>query len=672
MNKYRNMKLIIVESPTKARTISKFLGKEFDVESSFGHMRDLPKSKLGVDVEHDFEPHYIIPLKAKKNVTALKKKAAKASEVILATDEDREGEAIAWHLAEVLELDKPHQHRIVFHEITKRAIEEALEHPRALDINLINAQQARRVLDRLVGYNLSPFLWKKVARGLSAGRVQSVAVRLVVEREAEIDAFKKEEYWTIEGSFQHGSAEIPPFVGQLNTIDKKNLEKFDIPNTDRAQEITKDALTASAHVANIEKREERKNVPPPFTTSTIQQTAGQRLHFSAKQTMMLAQRLYEEGLITYMRTDSLNLSQDALTAAADFIKTNFDAPYHRTSPRTFKTKSKGAQEAHEAIRPTDVAKTPDSLRTHFEEEKTWKLYDLIWRRFVASQMPEATVENTKIDIEATSSAHVYNFRASGARLVFDGFLKVYSMKFSENILPSISEQDPLAIEAINPIQHFTEPPPRYNEASLIKALEKFGIGRPSTYAPTISTIQDRGYVEKDEHRRLLPTETGKIVNAILVEHFPEIVDIDFTANMEQELDEIAEGKKEWVPIIKHFYDPFSKRLEKKYESVVSQKIEEKTDEVCPNCGKPMVIKRGRFGKFIACSGFPECKTTKRIPDPSLKDMKCPTCLARGGTPEEIGEVVRRKSKRGRYFYGCSRWPACDFVSWTLPKTEKQE
>ena len=659
------MKLVIVESPTKARTISQFLGKDFVVESSFGHVRDLPKSKLGVD-ETTFEPQYIIPIKARKNVTALKKKAAKADDVVLATDEDREGEAIAWHLMQALDLgEAAHVERIVFHEITKKAIEEALKNPRPLDVHLVNAQQARRVLDRLVGYKLSPFLWKKVARGLSAGRVQSVAVRLIAERENEREKFKKEEYWTIQTMLHTKTDEASAsFIAELASVDQTTLEKFDIATEARASEIVHDLSGAAAHVANKESKETQKNVPPPFTTSTLQQAAGQRLHYSAKQTMMFAQRLYEEGFITYMRTDSLNLSGDALEQAARFIKEQLPAAYHRPTPRTFKTKSKGAQEAHEAIRPTDVAKTPEALRSRIEDERAWKLYDLIWRRFLASQLPEARIEQNKIDILAKSEAHTYGLRANGARMLFDGFLKFYPMKFSETILPMVQNDALLNIETVTPLQHFTEPPPRYNEASLIKTLEAFGIGRPSTYAPTLSTIQERGYVEKDEQRRLYPTETGKIVNAILVEHFPEIVDIEFTATMEREFDEIAEGTKEWIPVIRDFYEPFSKHLETKYESVATQRVEEKTDEVCPKCGKPMVIKRGRFGKFIACSGFPECKTTKRIEDPALKNISCPTCTK--------GTVVRRRSKKGRTFYGCSRWPDCDFVSWTLPKKEDHD
>ncbi len=660
------MKLVIVESPTKAKTISKFLGKGFKIESSFGHVRDLPKSKIGVDVENNFEPQYIVPIKARKNLNILKAEAKKAEEIILATDEDREGEAIAWHLAVALGLTETADkkiNRIVFHEITERAIKEALQNPRALDMHLINAQQARRILDRLVGYNLSPFLWKKVARGLSAGRVQSVAVRLVVERETEIEIFKKEEFWTIEADF---AKDKNVFKAQLAKIEGKSLEKFDIKTENDAKKIVEKTDGKEAKIISIEKSAESRHAPAPFTTSTLQQTAFQRLRLSAKQTMMFAQHLYEMGHITYMRTDSLNISQDALASANSWVKENLGDKYALPSPRVFKTKSKNAQEAHEAIRPSNPTNTPDALKNSLEPRE-FKLYDLIWRRFIGTQLPDAVVENTKIDIDVNN----HTFRSTGARLVFDGFLKIYSMKFAENILPELLEKDILKTEAITPIQHFTEPPPRYNEASLIKALEKFGIGRPSTYAPTISTIQDRGYVEKDESRRLRPTETGKIVNGILVENFPEIVDIGFTAKMEEELDEIADGQKEWVPVIREFYTPFAKNLEGKYETVESQKVEEKTDEVCPKCGKPMVIKRGRFGKFLACSGFPDCKTTKRLPEASL-NIICPTCLTSPERKENPGEVIRRRSKKGRYFFGCSRWPECDFVSWALPGSEEDK
>lgn len=660
------MNLVIVESPTKAKTISKFIGKDFEVLSSFGHVRDLPKSKLGIDIENNFEPQYIIPVKARKNLNSLKKSAQKAEKIILATDEDREGEAIAWHLAQALDLGARGKgqeiQRIVFHEITEKAIKDALNHSRSIDINLVDAQQARRILDRLVGYKLSPFLWQKVARGLSAGRVQSVAVRLIVDREEEIEKFKKEEYWTITASLKGISPQLATktntFNAKLVKIEEKTLEKFDIKNDKDANNIAEEIAKNTAVVKSIETKNEKKNPPPPFTTSTLQQTAGQRLGYSAKQTMMLAQRLYESGYITYMRTDSLNLSDEALVQAKNYINENFGEKYSISSPRKFKTKSKGAQEAHEAIRPTESTKSPETLKEKMEE-KEWKLYNLIWRRFLASQFPEAETENTRADI----SCEKYLLRANGLRLAFDGFLKVYPIQISENMLPELTENEELKIESVSPEQHFTEPPARYSEATLIKFLEKNGIGRPSTYAPTISTIQERGYIEKLEDKKLHPTETGKIVNKMLVENFPEIVDIGFTARIEEEFDEIAEGKKEWKPIIKKFYDPFAKHLEEKYESVKSQKTEERTGERCPECQKELVIKRGRFGKFIACSGFPDCKFTKKIPEPSL-NIKCPKCSE--------GDVIRRRSKRGRYFFGCSRYPNCDFISWTLPEKRQTD
>lgn len=658
------MNLVIVESPTKAKTINKFLGKGFKVESSFGHVRDLPKSKLGVDTENNFEPQYIVPLKARKNLNLLKKEAQKAEQIILATDEDREGESIAWHLAQALNVKIAK--RIVFHEITKKAIEEALKNPRQIDINLVNAQQARRILDRLVGYKLSPFLWQKVARGLSAGRVQSVAVRLIVEREEEIEKFVKEEYWTITAKLETQNIKHEAFDAKLIKIGEKTLDKFDVKTSGEAEKIAKEIAQNTGIVKSVETKKEIKNPPPPFTTSTLQQTAGQRLGFSAKQTMMLAQKLYEEGLITYMRTDSFNISEEALIQAQKFILENFGEKYSISSPRKFKTKSKGAQEAHEAIRPTNSSERPEILKNKMEESG-WRLYNLIWRRFMASQFPEAEIEATKADIAAGE----YLLRANGARLSFDGFLKVYPLIISENILPELKENEELKIENVSPQQHFTEPSPRYSEPTLIKVLEKNGIGRPSTYASTISTIQERGYVEKLEDKKLHPTETGKIVNKILVENFPEIVDIGFTARIEEEFDEIAEGKKEWVKTIKNFYEPFAKHLEEKYESVKSQKTEEKTGEQCPECGKDLLIKRGRFGKFIACSGFPDCKFTKKIPETPL-NIKCPKCLASPDptTRDNPGEVVRRRSKKGRWFFGCSRYPNCDFISWTIPETKK--
>ncbi|MCK6462928.1 MAG: type I DNA topoisomerase [Candidatus Pacebacteria bacterium] len=651
------MKLVIVESPTKAKTISNFLDKEYKVESSYGHVRDLPKSKLGIDVENNFEPSYVIPTKARKKVNELKKLAEKADEVILASDEDREGEAIAWHVSQLL--GAQNAKRIVFHEITKAAIEEAVKNPRELDMNLVDAQQARRVLDRLVGYELSPFLWKKLFKGLSAGRVQSVAVRLIVDREREIQTFIPQEYWSIEAELAKNSN---VFTAKLHKKDGKILDKLEIKNKEEADTILKELNGANYIVDNVEKKEAKRQPLPPFTTSTLQQDAANKLRYSAKQTMMIAQQLYENGHISYMRTDSVNLSRESLAAAKKFIGENFGKQYCLEAPRVFKGKSKGAQEAHEAIRPTSPAKTPDTLKEKLDA-KQHKLYDLIWRRFIACQMPPAVFDQTAADITAKN----YVFRASGSILKFDGWLKVYPLKFSENILPELSEKEKLDLVKILPEQHFTEPPPRYNEASLIKALEDHGIGRPSTYAPTITTIQTRNYVAKNEQKRLAPTETGIMVNDILVKHFPEIVDVQFTAKMEEDLDKIAEGEEKWVPVIKNFYGPFHENLLKKEKEVAKQEVEETTDEVCANCGKPMLVKRGRFGKFLACSGFPECKTTKPMKKDAPKQigMKCPKCKETL-SDEEAGDIVMKRTKKGRVFYGCSRYPKCDFASWKNP------
>ncbi|MBI2055862.1 MAG: type I DNA topoisomerase [Candidatus Sungbacteria bacterium] len=677
--------LVIVESPTKARTISRFLGSDFIVESSFGHTRDLPSSKLGVDVEHNFEPQYIIPRKANRVVKKLKEEAKHADRIVLATDEDREGEAIAWHLVSALELDKkskkktktpseektPHIiERIVFHEITKRAIEEALAHPRAINIPLVNAQQARRVLDRLVGYKLSPFLWKKVYRGLSAGRVQSVAVRLIVEREREIEKFVPQEYWNITATLTKETGDKTPFDATLVKIKGETLDKFAIKNQKEAEDILAKLENSPWIVDMVEKKAVSRNPLPPFTTSTLQQESFRKIGMSAKQTMMYAQQLYEGvdigeegpvGLITYMRTDSVNLSEDALKMAHAVIKSEFGDKYNLPAPRRFKTKSKGAQEAHEAIRPSDPSRTPKSVEP-FLEKRQFRLYELIWRRFMATQMPPAIFDSTSVDISAAADT---TFRVTGQTLSFDGFLKAYPLKFSETTLPLIEAKEPLALQKLSPLQHFTEPPARFTEATLVKTLEKYGIGRPSTYAPTIATIQERRYVERDEKKHLRPTETGTIVNDLLVEHFPRVVDIQFTAKMEDELDEIAEGEKEWQPVIRAFYEPFEKILEEKYKEVKKHEVLETTDQICEKCGKSMIVRLGRFGKFLACSGFPDCKTTKPIKqEPETIGMKCPKCVE--------GDIIVKRTKRRKIFFGCSRYPACDFASWTDPRKENEE
>lgn len=710
--------LVIVESPTKAKTISRFLDGKYKVEASFGHVRDLPSSKMGVDVEHDFVPTYLVPPKAKKKIVELKKLAKGAPEIILATDEDREGEAIAWHLAEALNIKDVDIKRIAFHEITKTAISEALEHPRKLDLNLVDAQQARRVLDRLVGYELSPFLWKKVKRGLSAGRVQSVAVRLIVEREKEIQKFIPQEYWSIESTFLKDSK----FIGRLAKIDNKTVEKMEIKDEAHAKKLLADLQNRQAEVVDITKKEVKRNPAAPFITSTMQQEAARKFGFSAKQTMMYAQQLYEgvelgegsaTGLITYMRTDSVNLSDFALNSAYEVIKERFGKEYLLPASRKFTSKSKNAQEAHEAIRPTDLARNPESLKPYLDKNQL-RLYELIWKRTLASQMPEAIFDATAVDINLKTDAHsnnkVYTFRANGQVVKFDGFIKVYTEGTDEEdpeevegLLPELKIGDTPKVVKILPFQHFTQARPRFTDATLIKALEELGIGRPSTYAPTISTIQERDYVNKID-KKFHPTEMGFIVNDILVEHFPKVVDYQFTAKLEDELDEIATGEKKWVPVIREFYTPFHENLVAKEKSV--EKHVEETGEKCPTCAEPLIIKFGRFGKFIACSNYPTCKFTRPLPEeqkvidensgevcekcgkpmvvkfgrfgsflgcsgyPECKNIKkiqtgtgvaCPKCSE--------GEVLQRRSKRG-IFYSCSKYPKCKYLMNGKPTGEK--
>jgi len=593
----QSMKLIIVESPTKARTISRFLEPGYRVVSSLGHIRDLPKAEFGVDIEHNFQPKYVIPAKARKNVNTLRKEVKKTNLVILATDPDREGEAIAYHLVQVLNLNKDKKYqRIVFHEITKPAIEKALKSPGDIDMNLVNAQQARRILDRIVGYKLSPFLWKKVSRGLSAGRVQSVAVRLVVEREREIQNFVPQEYWTIEALLEktkHPQQTLPGsslnrFKAILVKKNGKAIPKLGIKSKEEAEKDVKNLEKVEYQVEKIEKKEVKKNPPPPFITSTLQQVAWQKFHWPARMTMRLAQQLYENGKITYHRSDSLNISDLALKKAREFIIKNYGEGYYQL--RKYKTKSKTAQEAHEAIRPTYPDNKPEMLSSKLDKNQL-KLYDLIWRRFIACQMKPAIFDATTIDIKAGN----YTLRASGQVLRFEGFLRVYPLKYEENQLPPLEVNEPLRLIKLISSQHFTQPPSRYTEATLIKELEKNGIGRPSTYAPIISIIQERNYVEKNDKKRFQPTEIGKTVNDILVKHFPEIVDIGFTAKMEKELDEIAQGKREWTDMVKSFYQPFEKNLKKKYELV--KKNVEKTEKICPKCGSALLLRMGKYGKF---------------------------------------------------------------------------
>ena len=705
------MKLIIVESPTKGRTISKFLGSGFLVRSSFGHVRDLPKSTMGVDIQHGFKPKYIIPTKAKKVIAELKEIMKESDEVIYATDEDREGEAIAWHLTQALGQDEKTAKRIVFHEITKSAIQRALEKPRTIDENLVDAQQARRVLDRLVGYELSPFLWKKIRSGLSAGRVQSVTVRLIVEREREIQGFVKEEYWTVEVDLSKKEGDRI-FRARLVKVGDKTLGKLDIKNETEAKKVISELEGVQYQVAEINKKEVTRTPAPPFTTSTLQQESSRKLGFSAKQTMMFAQKLYETGYITYMRTDSVNLAQGALEQAHEVIKEHFGKNYALDKPRFYANKSKGAQEAHEAIRPTDLSLRPETMDKKIDRNQ-WRLYDLIWKRTIACQMQPAIFDQTAVNIDA---GKIYSFRANGQVVKFDGFIRAYtegrdddSEEEIEGQLPELSVNEILKLIKLDHLQHFTEPPPRFTDATLVKALEAHGIGRPSTYAPTLATIQDRGYVEKED-KKYKPTEIGFLVNDMLVENFPEIVDIDFTSHIEEELDDIAEGKLKWVPVIEEFYTPFKKHLVEKMESVEklietsttpcphcskmmiikfgrmgkflacpdpeskvtlplpeeAAKIKELTEktqgEKCPLCGKLMEVKRGRFGYFLGCTDYPKCKGIMKILNKT--GFKCPNCLT--------GDVVEKKSRgRGKIFYACSRWPDCTFIMNKKPESETE-
>ncbi len=651
------MNLIIVESPTKAKTIEKFLGSEYKVLSSYGHIRDLPKSKLGIETEKDFEPKYITPQKARKVLKALKEKASDAEKIILATDEDREGEAISWHLLESLKSlkDKSSFQRIAFHEITEEAIKKALKNPREINLNLVNSQQARRVLDRLVGYKLSPFLWKKVVKGLSAGRVQSAALKIVVDREEERRSFKKQEYWTIEALLKK-EEQKDMFSSLLIEYKDKKISKFSIKSKNKAEKIVKDLKGSEFKVQKIEKKEVKKNPPPPFTTSSLQQESWKKLKLPSKITMMTAQRLYETGLITYHRTDSLSLSSFSQLAAKNLIEKDYGKEYWPGFSRKYKTKSKTAQEAHEAIRPSMPEKKPENLKNKLEKNQ-YLLYNLIWKRFMACQMSQAIFEAVSVDISAKDSL----FRSSGQTLRFDGFLKVYKTKFKEENIPLLEKDETLKLLKLNPAQHFTQPPSRYTEATLIKALEKEGIGRPSTYAPIISTIQARNYIEKDENRKFKPTEIGELVSNVLKKHFPKIVNLKFTAQMEKNLDKIASGEKKWVPVIREFYTPFEKNLEKKYQEVSKKDLaEQKTDKVCPKCGSPIVLKMGRFGKFYACSNFPECKYTEPAKDNKI-GVKCPKCGS---------EIIEKKTRKGKTFWSCSNWPKCDYASWDKPTKEK--
>ncbi len=715
--------LVIVESPAKAKTIEKFLGKGYKVLASYGHVRALPSKQGSVDIDDNFKPKYHILPDSAKHISLLKKEVAKSDELILATDLDREGEAIAWHLLEALGIDekgsKPVVKRVTFHEITQNAITEAMAHPRHIDRDFVDAQQARAVLDYLVGFNLSPFLWKKIRYGLSAGRVQSVALRLICEREDEIDAFKPREYWTIEALLANLAKN--QLTAKLHSRDGKTLTKFAISTEEQAKKILSELEQVEFQVAALKKKERKRNPAPPFTTSTLQQEASRKLGFSARKTMTVAQKLYEgikvddgtHGLITYMRTDSVALSDVATREAREVICQLYDESYALKKPRVFKNKSKNAQEAHEAVRPTSIARTPAQLKQFLTSDQ-FRLYELIWKRTVASQMTQAIFDATSVDI---SAGEHYMFRATGQVIRFPGFMKLYiegtdngNDENKEGILPPLSEGEKLTSEQITPEQHFTQPPPRFTEASLVKTLEEYGIGRPSTYASIMNTLVTRKYVRL-EKRTFFPEDTGRVVTKLLTEHFSKYVDYDFTATLEEELDAISRGELKWTPLIKQFWDPFIALLHRKDKEVSKADITtEKTDKTCPECGKELVIKLGRSGRFLACSGFPDCRHTeplnsdgKEAEEPVISDEKCEKCgepmliktgrygkfLACSGYPKckniqplekpkslgitcpecGEGEMMEKKSRYGKIFYSCNRYPKCKYALWNEPKEE---
>lgn len=655
--------LVIVESPAKAKTIEKFLGKShYTVKASVGHVRDLPKSQLGVDIENNFEPKYI-NIRGKGDVIKeLKKEAKKAKKVYLATDPDREGEAISWHLSYILNIDEEEKCRIEFNEITKDAIKKAIKSPRNINLNLVDAQQARRVLDRLLGYQISPILWQKVRKGLSAGRVQSVTTKLICEREEEIKAFVPKEYWSIEliASNKEENNLTLKFYGKDN-------EKIELENEEQVKEILKTIENGNLVVTKIESRSRRKSAPKPYTTSVLQQDAANKLNFTTKKTMMVAQELYEGidvkgegtvGLISYIRTDSKRISEEAREKAKGYIIESIGENYYKDHAKDSKgKKEKKVQDAHEAIRPTSVDRTPDSIKDSLSKEQ-YKLYNLIWRRFVASQMEDSVFDVLNVECKIEDLI----FKATGSKLKFDGYTKIYNFTEREDkILPSLDEGEILKIQEYNPQQHFTSPPPRYTEASLVKTLEELGIGRPSTYAPTITTILNREYVEKDG-ASLVPTELGIIVTKILDENFHKFMEVDFTADMESQLDQIEEGNVEWKKVVEEFYSPLAEAIRVAIEKIEKVNMDEETDEICELCGSNMVIKYGRFGKFMACKNYPECKNTKPIV--SKIGVKCPKC--------KEGDIIMRKSKKKKVFYGCSNYPDCDFVAWNKPVEEPCE
>jgi len=715
--------LVIVESPAKAKTIEKFLGKGYKVLASYGHVRALPSKQGSVDTANNFKPNYQILPDSAKHISALKKEVAKSNELILATDLDREGEAIAWHLLEALGIDengkKPIVKRVTFNEITQSAITEAMAHPRTIARDMVDAQQARSILDYLVGFNLSPFLWKKIRYGLSAGRVQSVALRLICEREDEIDAFKPREYWSIEALL--ANLANSEFDAKLHSRDGKKLTKFAISNQKQADEILAELQGVQFQVTSLEKKARKRNPAAPFTTSTLQQEASRKLGFSARKTMSVAQKLYEgikvddgtHGLITYMRTDSVALSTVATSEAKEVICQLYDASYALEKPRVFRNKSKNAQEAHEAVRPTSIARTPAQMKQFLNSDQH-RLYDLIWKRTVASQMTPAIFDATSVDIAAGER---YTFRASGQIIRFPGFMVLYiegtdngNDENKEGLLPPLNEGEKLADKQLTPEQHFTQPPPRFTEASLVKTLEEYSIGRPSTYASIMNTLVTRKYTRL-EKRTFFPEDTGRVVTKLLTEHFSQYVDYDFTAELEEELDAISRGEKAWTPAIKQFWEPFIALLRRKEQEVSKADVTtEKTDKICPECSKELVIKLGRAGRFLACSGFPDCRHTeplnsdgKEVEEPVISDEKCEKCgspmliktgrygkfYACSGYPKckniqplekpkslDIkcpecgeGEMMEKKSRYGKIFYSCSRYPKCKYALWNPPKKE---
>ncbi|MDD2921582.1 MAG: type I DNA topoisomerase [Anaerolineales bacterium] len=666
----REGKLVIVESPAKAKTVGRFLGKGYTVRASVGHVRDLLKSQLSVDVDNNFEPKYRVPNEKKDVVKEIKKLAQTAEEIFLATDPDREGESISWHLMESAQIEPERTKRVVFHEITAPAVAEAFAHPREINMDLVNAQQARRVLDRLVGYSISPILWEKVRGRLSAGRVQSVALRLIVDREREIEEFKPVEYWSIHGEFKPEKLKSN-FIAKLARIDDKDPE---LTKKEIVDPILIDMETAAYSVTKVKRGERRRKPLAPFTTSTLQQEASRKLGFTAKRTMGLAQGLYEgkdvgesgtTGLITYMRTDSTNVSTIAQNEAREYVTGKYGADYLPAEAPIYKTKSAGAQEAHEAVRPTSVMRDPEKVKEYLDPAM-FKLYRLIWQRFVASQMESAVFDTLQVEVTGKTDAHEYLLRASGSAVKFAGFMVVYEEAKNEDVkteedeenvkIPAgIAEGQKQELIRLIPEQHFTQPPPRFSEASLVQALEENGIGRPSTYAPTISTIQQRGYVLREE-KRLIPTDTGLQVTDLMAQYFPEVVDYNFTAHMEEDLDKIADGEMIWTDAIREFYTPFAEDVKKaQAEMPVTKSEPEPIGRACPQCGKDLVIRYGRFGKFISCSGFPDCRYT----EPWLLKIGviCPT---------DGGELVERKTRKGRTFFGCVNYPNCDFTSWKKP------